>query len=300
MLLSDTFRATGPPPPGLVPIAGGTIAVPEPTQTAIPPVKAPLSAPALEPASNPDHKSHKYVPTIPKAPPAPAGGASAFDAHIIASSDSEAAAPPPTLIISRAETTPPAPEPEVSLRHPPPAEPLSQRTRLQLSKEELEIVQQLSARDRVVRAHEQAHVAAASGLAGSPSFTYVTGPDAQRYAVSGEVKIDANSDPGSPEATIAKMEQVKKAALAPAQPSAQDKAVANAAEATIREAQSEIKARERDEAEQLAIEATSNNSSAIQNNEPIATAAVIQANAAFSQGASTLNPTPISRESLIA
>jgi hypothetical protein len=45
------------------------------------------------------------------------------------------------------------------------------------------------------------------------------------YAVGGEVQIDT-SPAGSPEATIRKMQQIRRAALAPSQPSGTDRAVA--------------------------------------------------------------------------
>lgn len=300
MLLSGTYRNTGPPPPGLVPVGGGTITVPEPTRAATPPIKAPITAPARKPDALPEISQTTYVPQVsrtsivqkPSAPPQPAGGASAFAAQMIASGDTVDLSPPEALVVAK-------PEPEVTLRRPPPAEPLTQRTQLQLSNEELEIVRQLAARDRDVRAHEQAHVAAATGIAGSPRYTYVTGPDAQRYAVAGEVQIDNNSEPGSPEATIAKMEQVKKAALAPAQPSAQDKSVAAAAEAAIREAQADIRARERDEEEQ-AILKTEAKEQARENNQAVTPATVQQANLAFSQAPATSAFTGFSLEGLFA
>ncbi|GJL62798.1 MAG: hypothetical protein NPIRA04_14520 [Nitrospirales bacterium] len=85
----------------------------------------------------------------------------------------------------------------------------------------------LRARDKQVRAHEQAHSAAAGGLAkGGASFTYERGPDGRQYAVGGEVNIDTSPVPGNPEATIRKAQQIRSAALAPADPSSQDRAVA--------------------------------------------------------------------------
>jgi hypothetical protein len=82
-----------------------------------------------------------------------------------------------------------------------------------------------------------AHLSAGSGVVtGGPSFGYRRGPDGQNYAVSGEVPIDAS--PGrTPEETIAKAQAIRSAALAPADPSPQDRAVAARAsqmEATAR------------------------------------------------------------------
>lgn len=95
------------------------------------------------------------------------------------------------------------------------------------SPEERQVVQQLQARDREVRAHELAHVAAGAGLVRSgASFSYQRGPDGRFYAVGGEVGIDTSTVPGDPVATQRKAEQIQRAALAPAQPSGQDRAVA--------------------------------------------------------------------------
>lgn len=95
------------------------------------------------------------------------------------------------------------------------------------SPEERQVLQQLQARDREVRAHELAHVAAGAGLVRSgASFAYQRGPDGRFYAVGGEVSIDTSAVPGDPVATARKAEQIMRAALAPAQPSGQDRAVA--------------------------------------------------------------------------
>jgi len=84
-------------------------------------------------------------------------------------------------------------------------------------------------RDGEVRRHEQAHQSAGGGLVTrGASYRYARGPDGQRYAVAGDVRIDA-SPARTPEATAAKMRRVRTAALAPADPSAQDRRVAAAA-----------------------------------------------------------------------
>ena len=96
----------------------------------------------------------------------------------------------------------------------------------ELTEEERLEVNELKARDREVRTHEQAHISAGGGLvAGGASYEKQTGPDGKQYAVGGEVQIDT-SEADTPEATIAKAQQVRSAALAPAQPSAQDQQVA--------------------------------------------------------------------------
>lgn len=88
-------------------------------------------------------------------------------------------------------------------------------------------VQALKNRDQEVRNHEQAHVGAAGGIAlGGAHFTYTTGPDGKRYATGGDVSIDISTVPGDPEATLRKAETIRRAALAPANPSSQDYSVA--------------------------------------------------------------------------
>lgn len=99
-------------------------------------------------------------------------------------------------------------------------------------------VQALRATDRKVRAHESAHLAAGGALTGSVSFTYRLGPDGQRYAVGGEVRIDV-SPAATPEKTIAKAETIRAAALAPVDPSPQDRRVAALAEEMARAARQE-------------------------------------------------------------
>ncbi len=61
-----------------------------------------------------------------------------------------------------------------------------------------------------------AHVAAGGGVVwGSPNCDYQVRPDGKRYAVGGHVDIDTGSE-REPEATIIKMQKVKRSALAPA------------------------------------------------------------------------------------
>jgi hypothetical protein len=84
---------------------------------------------------------------------------------------------------------------------------------------------ELQNRDREVRNHEQAHIAASGGLSrGGASFSYQRGSDGKLYAVGGEVSIDTSPVPDNPQATIQKAQQIRAAALAPADPSAQDRA----------------------------------------------------------------------------
>ena len=114
--------------------------------------------------------------------------------------------------------------------------------------QDLEILQQLKKRDAEVRAHEQAHLAVAGRYAaGSISYSYQTGPDGVKYAIGGEVPIDISAE-GTPEATIQKMETVRRAALAPADPSPADLQIAAAASAKEIQAMQESQAIQREKA----------------------------------------------------
>ncbi len=115
---------------------------------------------------------------------------------------------------------------------------------------EREQVQVFSARDREVRAHEQAHAAAAGQYGSSPTYSFVRGPDGVSYAVGGEVQIDISPIPGDPEATLRKAQQLRRAANAPAEPSAQDGRVAAQAAQMEQQARTELSARQAEEAAQ--------------------------------------------------
>lgn len=110
-------------------------------------------------------------------------------------------------------------------------------------------VQQLKAAEEKVKAHEAAHKAAGGQYASSASYTYRPGPDGRSYIVAGEVQIDMS--PGrTPQETIAKMQVVQRAAMAPGDPSGQDRAVAAQAAAIAAQAQQEQL--KQDNGEQLA------------------------------------------------
>ncbi|MEK1905372.1 MAG: putative metalloprotease CJM1_0395 family protein [Pseudomonas sp.] len=106
----------------------------------------------------------------------------------------------------------------------------------------------LASRDREVRTHEQAHASVGGAYAGSPTYSFKRGPDGRSYAVGGEVGIDVSPIPNDPEATLRKMEVVQRAALAPADPSAQDRRVAAQAQAQATEARAAIVQQRREEA----------------------------------------------------
>ena len=120
---------------------------------------------------------------------------------------------------------------------------MSSKAAQQRAKLELEAqVTKLAARDREVRAHEAAHLAAAAGLArGGASFTYQLGPDGRMYAIGGEVRIDTSLGQ-NPTQTIARAQQIRQAALAPSSPSGQDLEVASqAAQIEEQAQQAEVK-----------------------------------------------------------
>lgn len=117
----------------------------------------------------------------------------------------------------------------------------------ELTDEEKTLVADLKKIDQEVRAHEQAHKNVGGQYAGSVSFGYQAGPDGRRYAVSGEVPIDVAPIEGDPSATIVKLNTVISAALAPAEPSDQDRRVASQAAALRATAQTELARATRDE-----------------------------------------------------
>jgi hypothetical protein len=110
-----------------------------------------------------------------------------------------------------------------------------------LSEGERKEVDSLKQRDQEVRVHESAHIMAGGALVrGGATYSYRTGPDGKRYAVGGEVQIDTSPVDGDPRATLRKAQQIRKAAMAPAQPSGQDQAVASAAASMETNAQREL------------------------------------------------------------
>ena len=100
-------------------------------------------------------------------------------------------------------------------------------------------VESMKERDQEVRTHEQAHATIGGQYAGSPQYDFQRGPDGQRYAIDGEVSIDVSTE-NTPQQTIRKMQQVRAAALAPAEPSPQDLQVAAEASRIAFEARSKL------------------------------------------------------------
>ncbi|MBT8148847.1 MAG: hypothetical protein HKO71_02605 [Pseudomonadales bacterium] len=122
---------------------------------------------------------------------------------------------------------------------------LAGTSKAELSAEEQRKVTELAARDREVRAHEAAHANVGGVYAGAPTYSYTRGPDGRNYAVGGEVSIDVSPVAGDPQATINKAQLVRRAALAPAEPSPQDRSVANQAIAMEQQARAELQAEKR-------------------------------------------------------
>ncbi|MBF0528207.1 MAG: hypothetical protein HQK55_02825 [Deltaproteobacteria bacterium] len=107
---------------------------------------------------------------------------------------------------------------------------IGQKYQGKLNQEEERVVSQLSRVDQEVRAHEQAHLSAGGQyVRGGAHYQYKRGPDNRQYAVGGEVSIDSSPVSDDPKATIQKAHTIKRAALAPANPSGQDRQVAAAA-----------------------------------------------------------------------
>jgi hypothetical protein len=125
----------------------------------------------------------------------------------------------------RAERERDADEPDASKSGPLGAQPDAE----DLSPEEQQDLRKLQQRDREVRAHEHAHKAVAGSEAGPIRYEYERGPDGKSYAVGGEVPINVSPIAGDPEATLRKMQRVRAAAQAPAEPSSADHQVASEA-----------------------------------------------------------------------
>lgn len=114
-----------------------------------------------------------------------------------------------------------------------------------LSEEEQRQLDELKQRDQEVRQHEQAHASAGNQFSGAPRYEFTRGPDGRLYATGGEVAVDTSPVPNDPEETIRKAEIILKAALAPGQPSDQDRRIAAEAQRMLSEARAEL-ARQRE------------------------------------------------------
>ena len=98
--------------------------------------------------------------------------------------------------------------------------------------------QKLENIQREVISHEAAHQAAAGEFGGGVSYSY-TEVDGKTYITGGEVPIKLKEG-RTPEETLRNMQQVQRAANAPADPSGQDRAVAAKAAAIASKARQQI------------------------------------------------------------
>jgi hypothetical protein len=129
-----------------------------------------------------------------------------------------------------------------------------QSASLELTPAEEKLVRQLKERDQEVKTHEMAHLASAGQYArGGPTYSYQQGPDGRRYAIGGEVPIDVSKEK-TPEETLQKMQAVKRAAMAPAEPSSTDRSVAAAASAMESQARQELQAEQTSRTQEDATE----------------------------------------------
>ncbi|MDR2893175.1 MAG: hypothetical protein LBV80_08860 [Deltaproteobacteria bacterium] len=103
-------------------------------------------------------------------------------------------------------------------------------------------IEKLRQRDAKVRSHEAAHVLAAGGQAGMPTYTYQTGPDGRRYAIGGAVNISIMRT-GDPEKDAREASTAQRAALAAGEASTAD--LQTAARAGDMTAQANARAMER-------------------------------------------------------
>lgn len=116
-----------------------------------------------------------------------------------------------------------------------------------LTSQEEKEVRRLKQRHQEVTRHEEAHYRTAGRYAlGRPTYEYADAPDGKRYRVGGEVRIDT-AEEADPEKTLEKAKVVKKAALAPADPSTQDRRIAAQADQMMRKAEQEIRRLEAEE-----------------------------------------------------
>lgn len=116
-----------------------------------------------------------------------------------------------------------------------------------INREQQRIVNELAARDREVRAHEAAHIfVGRQYVVSGPSYTYQQGPNGRNYAIGGEVQLDVSAE-AEPRSTLSKAETVRRAALAPVEPSAQDRLVASRATQLAAQARVAIAAEQRNQ-----------------------------------------------------
>lgn len=108
----------------------------------------------------------------------------------------------------------------------------------ELTPDEERVVEELEARDAEVKAHEAAHQSGGASTGGA-TYTYQKGPDGKMYAIGGEVPVSFKTG-STPQETISNAQAVIASALAPADPSSQDMAVASSAMVMMMKAQQQL------------------------------------------------------------
>lgn len=109
-----------------------------------------------------------------------------------------------------------------------------------------EIKRMKSWEDHVV-AHERMHMLAGGGAVGAPSYVYKMGPDGKMYITGGEVTLYVPKA-ATLEGSEVALQNLKKAALAPSDPSPKDMAAAAMATAIIDRVRSMIRQKQMKEA----------------------------------------------------
>lgn len=120
----------------------------------------------------------------------------------------------------------------------------------ELTPEELATIQGLQQAEKSVRVHEQAHKAVSVDVTSGIMYTHTTSPDNERYITGGEVSITAGTS-SKEEEILQILENVRDAALAPADPSPQDLRIAASTNAQIQQIQSKLTGVEVDETDQF-------------------------------------------------
>jgi hypothetical protein len=90
--------------------------------------------------------------------------------------------------------------------------------------------------ENYLRTHEEAHKAAAGDCAiGDIQYKWERGPNGYSYTLCGSLQLEAGINPAQPEASLHRMEEIARCALAPATPSKHDHLVAKTARYMIRQ-----------------------------------------------------------------
>lgn len=109
--------------------------------------------------------------------------------------------------------------------------------------EKNQAIEKLKNRDREVRAHESSHSTDPNLIKiGSARFDYTIGPDGKAYATGGRVTL-STGNAKTPEEALSKAEALKKASMAPGEPSSMDFQALNAGKAMETEAMNQLYSR---------------------------------------------------------